>query len=171
MILALDVAGRTGVCLGRAGETPRAMSVDLGKGRSEGARLSRLLRLVRETITRFEPDLLVYELPVGGRDTSHLLVGMAAVVVAQATDMGLEPVSAHSATVRKFFLGYVPRVKDFPGLSAGKAKAEIKRLVVARCHALGWTVPDTDAADAAATWAFACHTHAGAALPPPGGLF
>jgi hypothetical protein len=65
-ILAADIASRTGLAFGVAGETPRAVTVDLGKRRSDGARFARLLRLTRDAIARFDPDLVVFEAPVGG---------------------------------------------------------------------------------------------------------
>lgn len=170
-ILALDIATRTGVAFGEAGAIPKAVTVDLGKAGSQPARQARLLRLTRETIARFHPDLVVFEAAVGGPKTSHFLVGLTAIVVAQSTDLGLVPVSLHRASVRKFFLGRDPKVSDFEGLSPAHAKLEIKRLVIARCHALGWEPADGDQADAMALWAFACATRAGMTLPPPGGLF
>lgn len=168
-VLALDLATRTGLAFGTAGSAPRCATVDLGE--SQDMRLARMLRLTRDSISRVKPDLVVYEMPVGGSEASAYLIGLASVVIAQATDMGLSPKSLHRGSVRKYFLGRDPKVADFPGMTKGRARSAIKQLVVARCEALGWTVANADEADACALFSFACHKHAGVDLPPPGGLF
>ena len=76
------------------------------------------------------------------------------------------------ATTRKHFLGKALTSRDFPGLKQAKAKLAIKQKVKARGEAMGWVIPDLDAADAAATWDWACATYARQyQATPHGGLF
>jgi hypothetical protein len=169
--MALDIAGCTGVAFGVAGETPRAISVDLGKSRSEAVRFSKMIGLTNTLIRKHKPDLLVYEAPVGGPKTSHTLVGIAACFVGEATRLGFEPEKIAIASVRKHFLGKHLTSASFPGMSKGRARQEIKRALIARCNMLGWKVDDDDQADACAIWDYACAKWAGTQAKPIGGLF
>ena len=56
---------------------------------------------------------------------------------------GARFIPAHSATVRKFFVG-----------NGALKSAEAKDAVMRRCEQLGWDFSGHDAADAAATWAY-----------------
>ena len=169
--MAFDIAGRTGIAYGRAGETPRATAIDLGKHLSEGKRFSRMIRATNELLSKYRPDLVVYEAPIGGPRTSHFLVGIAACFTGEATRLGFEPKEINLASVRKHFLGKHLTTKSFPGKSKGQVRSEIKRSVVARCYALGWTVRDDDEADACALWDYASATYGRAQAAPVGGLF
>lgn len=170
IVLALDIATQTGIAVGSAGSAPRAWSVDLGKGRSEDARFSKALVVTHKLIEEHRPDLIAVEAAVGGPKTSHFLVGLLACVRGCAFNRGVPlkvyPINA----IRKHFLGKAYTVKDFPGLTHGKAKQAIKAQVMGRCALLKWDVPDADAADAAALWDFACATE-GFQVAPGGGLF
>lgn len=169
--MAWDLAGRTGVAYGRAGETPRATTVDLGKARGEAARLAEVIRATRGLLERMRPEILVYEAPVGGPKTSHFLVAVAGCFVGQATLMGYAPVSVSIGAVRRHFLGKALAARDFPGLSKARAREAIKNAVVARCGALGWKPRTDDEADAMALWDYACATLARGQAAPLGGLF
>lgn len=169
-ILAFDLASRTGVAFGRAGDIPRATTVDLGRARSEGARFAEILRATRVLLDRFEPGLVVYEAPVGGPRTSHFLVAVAGCFVGQATLMGYSPVSVSIQSVRRHFIGCHPTAKSL-GTSKAKAREQIKSMVIARCGALGWPVRNDDEADALALFDFAQATMTQAQSAPLGGLF
>lgn len=169
--MALDIAGSTGVAFGVAGETPRAISVDLGKRHSEAVRFSKMIGLTKTLVEKHRPDLIVYEAPVGGPKTSHTLVGIAACFVGEATRLGFTPEKVAIASVRKHFLGKHLTTAHFPGMSKGQARNEVKRALVARCNQLGWKVDDDDQADACAIWDYACSTKARAQAKPLGGLF
>lgn len=158
-ILALDLATVTGVAIGNAGGIPTAWSVDLGEGRSQNARFANAIRLTQRLCEEHKPDLVAIEAPIGGMTTSHYLVGLWACVVGSATSSGCRSEKFDIASVRKHFLGKHLTVKHFPGMTKAAAKKEIKLAVVNRCGALGWVVRGHDAADAAATWDFACSTH------------
>lgn len=158
-VVALDIATNCGVAFGEAGAAPRAWSVDLGKRASDQARFAKAIKLARWVCVTLQPDLIAVEAPVGGTKTSHLLVGMWACVMGEVHRNEVAVVKCDIPTVRKHFLGKHLTTKHFPHLPPAAAKKEIKRSVMNRCRALGWTVENDDAADAAAIWDFACATH------------
>jgi Holliday junction resolvasome RuvABC endonuclease subunit len=170
IVLALDIATSTGVAVGTAGSAPVAWSEDLGRGQIDDLRFSKALALVSSLLAEHKPDLVAVEAPVGGPQTSHLLVGLVACVRGCVANRGVPLVSYHSGSVRKHFLGRVLTVRDFPALSKGKAKQAIKAEVIKRCQLLGWDVPDHDSADAAALFDYA-GAMAGVQVQPGGGLF
>lgn len=157
-ILAMDIASNTGVCFGTACSTPNAWSVDFGKGLSDSRRFANALKFTKTCIEKYQPDYVAVECAIGGPTTSHFLVGAFSCVVGQANLMGVEVLRFRVASIRKHFLGKHLRMSDYPGLSKPHAKKEIKRAVISRCNALGWSVEDDDAADAAALWDYACAT-------------
>ena len=159
-IVALDIATQTGIAVGSSGSNPTCWSVDIGKGLSEAARFSNILKLTQGLIATHEPDLVVCEAFIGGDKASAYLIGLAACVRGCAYNRGIKVEMVFPATVRKHFLGKALTSRDFPGMKVAKAKIAIKERVAAQCRAIGWKVPDLDAADAAATWDWAMATHA-----------
>lgn len=171
IILSLDIATRTGVALGRAGQKPRAISIDLGKGLSYGVRFANAIRYTDSLIRKHKPDLVVFEAAVGGDKRHPLLTGLAAAVQGQATVMQarVEPVAI--ASVRKHFLGRHLTSKDYPHLGQDEARQAIKCEVMRRCQILGMPVRDDDEADAVAIFDYASFTYGRAQPAPPGELF
>lgn len=160
MIVAFDTATKTGVAYGRAGETPRAYSVDLGKVAWE-RRFSRILRLTRKVIEDHRPELVAVEAFVGGPKANTDLSGLVACVMGEADRCGVRVVSYYPATIRKHFLG---------GISNRREK--IKPQVMARCRMLGWPSDDPDACDALALWDYASARESRAhQVSTVGGLF
>lgn len=155
-VLALDIASTTGIAVGVSGCKPACWSVCLGKSKVEDLRLSNALKMADGLITKHNPDLIVIEAFIGGPQASSYLIGLVACVRGQAYSRGLIPELVYPSTVRKHFLGKSKTSRDFPGLKPAKAKLAIKQEVADRCKLLGWDVPDLDAADAAATWDYAC---------------
>lgn len=174
-ILAMDIATNTGIAVGDSRGTPRAWSVDLRQGHakaSEDVRFSEILRLTHGLIVEHEPDLIVVEAFIGGRNASAYLIGLVACVRGCAANRGIKCEMVFPATVRKHFLGKALTSKDFPGMTQARAKIAIKERVAAQCRAIGWTVTDLDAADALATLDWACATKAPRyQAKPHGGLF
>lgn len=154
-VLAFDTAIKTGVCIGDAGATPHAWTVDLGKALWE-LRFARTLRMVERYATQYRPDLIVVEAPAAGGYSNADLVGLTVCVRAQAAKMGIQSKLYYANSVRKHFLGKALKAKDFPGKSHAAAKGAIKAQVIARCQLLGWNIEQADAADAAALWDYAC---------------
>jgi hypothetical protein len=183
-IVALDIATQCGIAAGSSGGDPRCWSVNLGEppeGRKmsdrekyalDGRRFSNALKLAQGLIETHKPDLIIIEAAIGGKDANAYLIGLVACVRGCAANRGIRCESVYPATARKHFLGKAKTSADFPGMKRAQAKLEIKREVMARCHLMGWDVQDTDAADAAATWDWACATYAPAyQAKPHGGLF
>jgi hypothetical protein len=156
LVLALDIATRTGFALGRVGERPTFGSIRFGKSSSDdnvifGAALDWCSRLLEP---QPRPDILVLEalLPpaaMGGRTTSAVrdrLAGLHGVVRAVASLRGIARIEDYAVgSVRQHFIGN------------RKAKREVaKRETMRRCLQLGWNSLDDNAADALATWSYAC---------------
>jgi hypothetical protein len=160
IIIALDIASRTGVAEGRPGQVPRLYSVDLKKtddefedtfGRAVGWIADRLYaekQAVEERNLR-----IVIEAPIntgngGGTNANSLIItkGLWASISGFARARRIMVQRAHVATVRKHFIG----VGNLPG---DIAKREAKRV----CEAFGWSPPNLDAADAGAIWHWAAH--------------
>ncbi len=155
-ILAVDLASNTGVAFGRPLTKPISWQVDFAKFRDHDARLGQVIRWVRFMHERLAPDLIAVEAPIGGPDASHLLIGMAACVRAQAADLGIQTVMYTSQEVRKHFIGKALTSRHFPGLSQAQAKLAIKGRVRDKCLELGWEPKSLDEADALATLDYAC---------------
>lgn len=169
-IVAFDIATNSGIAVGIAGSNPVAWSENLGKGCTEDARFSKVLAITSAVLAEHKPDLVAIEAPIGGKSTSHLLVGLAACVRGCVANRNIKLVSYHSGSVRKHFLGKALTTRDFPHLSKAAGKMAIKQAVMDRCSLLGWDVPDHDAADAAALYDYAA-AMAGVQALPAGELF
>lgn len=155
-VLALDIATQMGCAFGRPLTTPAAWSVSFGELREHDARFAKALRFIRAMHMQLAPDLIAIEAPIGGKDASHYLIGLVAVMRAQAKDLGIQTVEYNIGSVRKHFIGKHFTKKDFPALTDTAATKIIKGKVLTRCRALGWQVQDFDQADACALWDYAC---------------
>lgn len=170
-VAAFDIATVTGVCVGEACATPKAWSHDLGKGAHE-MRFARITQLVWSVCKEHRPNLVAIEAPVGGPKTSHLLVGLWACATGAALLAGCKVEKHNIGAVRSHFLGRNPTTRDFPGMSKVAAKRAMKAQVMHRCNMLGWQVEDSDSADAAAVWDYACSLQSKAhQMKTIGGLF
>ncbi len=171
-ILALDVATKTGVCVGVPGANrPRAWTVDLGKSPIQ-RKLSNALVMTQGLITAHKPDLIVIEAPIGGQKVNASLIKMVGCIEGCAFNRGVKTHSVSLATVRKRFLGKAFTKRDFPHLSEKDARVAVKRLVVDRCRLIGWEPENDDEADAMALWDWGMAEMVKSyQTPPPGGLF
>jgi hypothetical protein len=155
LILALDIATRTGWALGRVGETPRSGSHRFGHSSSDenvifGAALDWASTFMQER----RPDLLMIEalLPpdaMRGKTSKAVrdrLAGLHGVIRGVAWLRHVEQIMDCSVgDVRSHFIG------------DRKAKREVaKRETMRRCAQLGWEHRDDNAADALAIWSYAC---------------
>lgn len=159
IVLAMDVATTTGLCVGQSGADPRAWVVNLGEA-PDDRRFSNVLRLTHELIEKNHPDLIVVEAPIGGPRASAYLIGLVACVRGCAFNRNVRCEVAHLGTVRKHFLGKSLSVKHFPHLKPAAAKKAMKDEVVQRCRLLGWNPQDDNEADAYAIWDWACAVYA-----------
>lgn len=152
LILALDVASTTGCAEGRPGEKPRTWKWQLGKaGATRRERLFTLLSHLSEHIAVSKPKIIVIEAPMSlhGVEVTMLLFGAVGVCEAVAHGRGVNDVMlANVQTVRRYF---IDRARF-------KQANDGKKAVMAKCQALGWNPQGFDEADAAAVWAWACHT-------------
>jgi hypothetical protein len=155
-ILALDIATTTGFARGHVGDIPECSSVDFAHlGVSDNAILGKALYWFSELLRPApRPDLLVIEamLPplakVGNtnRKTRDRLAGLHGIFIAVAHLRGIHEITTvEVGAVRQHFI----HARNLRGHIA-------KQEVMEKCRALGWRVPDHNAADAAALWHFAC---------------
>lgn len=156
LILALDLATRTGFARGRIGEQPMCGSIRLaGKGASHGAIGSGLVRWLGEELAKERPDILVLEAPLpafakrGMRNANadRILSGLCFLAEAVAHCRGIYDVrEASSSAVRSYFVGSVHCTRE-----------QAKSWTITRCKSLGWLESaDDDAADACALWSYQC---------------
>lgn len=155
-VLALDIATQMGCAFGRPLTAPAAWSVSFDDLREHDARFAKALRFIRVMHQKLNPDLIAIEAPIGGKDASHYLIGLVAVMRAQAADLGIQTVEYNIGSVRKHFIGKHFTKKDFPSLTDTAAAKIIKGKVLTQCRAYGWQVTDYDQADACALWDYAC---------------
>lgn len=161
-LIALDVAGRTGVAEGWALGVPRLYSIQFRKAENDARVTIAFGRAVAWAANRFSdeprPDMIYVEglVPdhavMGQRtDQSRLIqVGLYGAIagVAEARDIVIVPVSI--ARVRTHILG------RSHGLKGEEAKKRVKR----ECEQMGWTPANLDESDAAAVFHWAASQHA-----------
>ncbi len=172
-VLAFDIATHVGIAFGKAGETPLATSISLGVDLSHEQRFAEMVRGTRLMLEEFQPDLVVFEAPVGGPRTSHLLVGIVACFRAQVILSGYGDDVTHKVNIgayRKHFLGHHPTSRSL-GMTKNVARTEIKAMVLRRCLQLGWKPRNEDEADAMALWHYGAAMWGGAQAKILGGLF
>lgn len=173
-ILALDMATRTGVAHGRAGDVPRVQVVRL-KQPSEPLEVAsnNLFKFLRNACAFDRPDLIIYEAPWDpnvqrakekdgsrGRQNANSTVlpyKLQTAVEIYADGMGIRCVSSNRQSV----------LKHFTGRARWGTREAAKKAVIDRCHLLGLlprTVRDDDRADAIAIHDYACALYA--RMPP-----
>jgi len=165
-ILALDLATNAGFALGDSNGKPTSWSKRLKSPEDEPERAFKKLGIeLRDVFALETPDIVVVEAPMsmGGMvkldeesdrgfkftsnpNTIYMLTGLVGVVFGICGPYGIMARKANVQKVRKDFLG-VSRPKD------------PKRVVLDRCHQLGWlerSCRDDNRADALALWSWAC---------------
>jgi hypothetical protein len=156
LILALDLATRTGFARGRVGELPISGSIRFGgSGAHDAAIFAAALRwLSQELEPQPRPDLMIVEalLPpdamrgATSRAVRDRLAGLQGIVKGVAHLRGIgEIAEATVGNIRGHFIGDRSLKRD-----------RAKRTVMERCRALGWECADDNAGDALALWSYAC---------------
>jgi len=180
MVMTWDIATTCGIVLGPAGGAPKSTTLFLGgKGKGEPEKLLAMKLGAADLLSRYRPDILAYEAPLGGTQRDLLLGQLVGVLIAEAMALQIRPVSFSLQSVRKHFIGKHYSSRDFPQFASevktrqrDMARKAIKRMVMDRCAALGWDCHGSDdEGDALALWDCACATLAGAQSTPVGGLF
>ena len=159
-VLALDLAAKTGWCIGDVGDRPPRFGTAVFSRTMEGSDLldtaqqaARALEWLLDFLKLEQPDRVAIEAPVPeralGEQTNawatalkfELLGVIGAVCVMKSIPMRFHNIQA----VRKHFIGH--------GNIAGKfAKPETMRI----CKAAGWDPKNADEADAGAVWHLEC---------------
>lgn len=149
MVLALDLATRTGFAFGRVTDSkPTSGSIRFGgiENISRAARYRDYRKWLADLVNTIDADVVCYERPfVGGGkiniNTVRLLFGLAEHTEELFYASGIKLREASISEVRTHFCdGRSPRGPE------GKA------LVQAKCRLLGWEFDDDNAADAMALW-------------------
>jgi hypothetical protein len=156
-ILAIDLATAFGWAEGVPGETPRAGSARFAKaGSSDGAVGSGALQWAADYFAFSRPKTVFIERPglhsvAKGKSSAAViqrLLGLCFLVQTIAYRRGIYDVRfVQAGDVRKHFLG-----------SGRMDGARAKKLVAARCQALGWEFKNPDESDALALWSYGCET-------------
>lgn len=160
LILALDISKtNTGIAFGRPGERPTLLSI-AGKETDAAGAMAKLGTWLIEFCRVNKPDWLYYEAALGiipgeydpeekrvkakgNPQTTITLAKMTGVVEFVAEMKRIRWRTGKVQTVRKTFVGH-----GYP--------QNPKKHVKAMCVELGWTPKNTDEADAAALWSWAC---------------
>jgi hypothetical protein len=165
LIIALDIASRTGIAEGRPGEKPRLYSEVF---RQDGDDYEDTFgRAVAWMARRLVAEGIVVEAPISSGqigETNHdaliITKGLWAAMCGFARARRVMVRRVAVSTVRKHFLGRGDVPKE-------RAKHEAKRV----CQALGWEPPNLDAADAGALFHWAAHQWNPQATPKVDPLF
>jgi hypothetical protein len=156
LILALDIATRTGFASGRIGETPISGSVRFGNASiDENVVFGAALDWLSEQLQPHpRPDMVMIEalLPPEAmknrtsRAVRDRLAGLHGVMRAVASLRGIRRIEeCKVGDVRSHFIG-----------DRGAKRVTAKRETMRRCAQLGWRYRDDNAADALAIWSYAC---------------
>lgn len=156
-ILALDIATTCGFARGRVGEVPTSGSISFTKraGSSDNAVFANALAWLSDLLEpQPRPDMLVVEalLPPTAmkghtsRAVRDRLAGLHGIVRAVAHLRGIYRITeAKVSDVRGHFIN-----------DRACKRIAAKRETIEKCRALGWPCDNDNAADALATWSYAC---------------
>lgn len=182
VIIALDLATRSGFSIGRPGETPRFGSIRFGT--ESGEIISNLQTWLIDLLREHNPGLIAVESPYiptprepqfikSGLDAGKLrrgpppmnvhtlrrLIGMVETVKSLAWRWGIEYDEPTTGSIYSFFVG---------GRRLGRD--EKKAATIKMCRLMGWNVGDDDnAGDALALWHYSEHRIAPAIAMRRGG--
>ena len=157
LILALDIATRTGWALGKPSGAPTSGSYRFGQFHSEphevfGAALKWFSEFLKQQDPL--PDMLIVEamlppLAMKGQTSRAVrdrLAGLHGTLLGVAQLRGIgEIASASVGDVRAHFIG-----------DRACRREQAKREVMRQCEMQGWPAQDHNAADACALWSYAC---------------
>jgi hypothetical protein len=167
LILGLDLAVRTGFCLGEPGQIPRSGTVRLKKPADEwtvapgnlGCFLRDLLVMQSD-----RPDIIIYEAPLPffaahadqrQRSIESLVLppSLVGATLCIGGTYGIPCVGYQANTIRKAFIGRASAGGRDETKNAVIRQAVAEKLVPSDCR-------DDNRADAVATWMFGCLKHA-----------
>jgi hypothetical protein len=154
-VLALDLASRTGFCVGVPGDRkPLSGSIRFASaGASHEAIFAAAYQWTSGMVHEHKPSTVVWEAPMptsfnrgsSNVNTTTLLYGLPAVIGAAAYRCGVYDIrKASTKDVRNHFIGSNPK------------RVQAKELTIRQCRVMGWPVADDNEADAIAVWSFMC---------------
>jgi hypothetical protein len=154
LILALDIATRTGWALGELGAVPNSGSIRFGNQSTDSDVIFKAgLDWAEGFVKKLRPDLVIYEamlpplakLGVTSAAVRDRLAGLQGIMraVSRRYEVALI-LDCSVGDVRQHFIGD-RRLK----------REAAKREVLRRCAQLGWTACDDNAGDALAIWSYA----------------
>lgn len=149
-IIALDLATRTGFCIGAPGTRPQfGCHVLPSTGTDIGSFAAAFDGWLRKLVAETAPARIIFEAPILPRQTQLItvrkLTGLAYHTELIAKQSGVRCAEAYKQRVSKFFVGTArPDKRD--------------TILIAQRH--GFDVHDDNAADAIAVWAWAVHCYA-----------
>ena len=150
IVAGLDIATKTGVCIGEPGQTPAFWAEDLGEGLPHEQRFSNVLRLAHRLVNQHRVGFIGIEAPIivprrDNKATNELLMGLVACVRGWAQMKGVDSATYEVASIDAHFHG-----KRMKGRAARKAAN------MNRCKQFGWRPGSEDEADAGAVFDLAC---------------
>jgi crossover junction endodeoxyribonuclease RuvC len=156
IVLALDLATRTGWARGMPGGEPTYGSIRWGGDKASQAAVFGTYAkwFIDQTTEENRPDVVVYEMPIIARwgktnaNANEILQGLAAITQALAYIRGIHNnrlQAVHVGTWRRYFIGRDKVDRD-----------EAKNLTIRKCRLLKWEPEDDNAADALGLWSYQC---------------
>jgi Holliday junction resolvasome RuvABC endonuclease subunit len=151
-IFAMDIATRSGVCVGRPGEGPVFSTVKFHGGDRLQIAASALGWAARD-LKGFAPEIAYLERPLAfaaakGQSNANTLIRLNSlydIVGGALLARGVRVVGVDVKDARQAFIG------------AGRLeREEAKRRCMIVCRMLGWAATNGDEADAAAVWYWGC---------------
>lgn len=150
MIIALDLASTTGICIGKPNTSPIFFTESLGDvGGGHGERMAQAIRMTNRLIKQYQPTFIALEAPIKTNKTQkvveELLMGLRGCVIGIAHMHHVPLEQFEISTVRRHFIGH-------GGLKSKPAKDAVMK----RCKQLGWNPKNFDESDSGAVWDYAC---------------
>ena len=147
MILALDLATRTGFAYGEIGAPVPVFGARTFRSDEPGEAIARFRGWLSAMIFNVKPTRIAFESPYINPHKVNMMVirrlaAMAEFTLATAWELKIDIREHRPSEITKFFTG-----------RANMKREEKKRVTIDMCHRYGWQTLDDDAADALALWA------------------
>lgn len=156
MILALDMATRTGWASGVIGASPTWGAHDFGRNRSNGEVLSAFRTWLCRKLDEIQPTVVCFESPYMPGPNSRFSAPANALTIRRLFAFaGFTEAVCVERRVRCYEARPSEITRAFLGGPAPRQRAEKKAATVKMARLLGYAVADDDEADAVALWCFA----------------
>ena len=156
MILALDLATRSGFCQGVIGAPPTWGAHDFGRNRSNGEVLSAFRTWLCHKLDEIQPTVVCFESPYMPGPNSRFSAPANALTIRRLFAFaGFTEAICVERRVRCYEARPSEITRAFLGGPAPRQRAEKKAATIKMARLLGYAVADDDEADAVALWCFA----------------